>query len=647
MKFGEWAVIDETIIDGKILCECSCGKQRMVNFNNLKLGLSTNCGHSRLKIDIIDKQFGEWKVLEYVGNNRYKCQCSCGTVKNIRKYDLKAGISKSCGHKKIIGQRFGEWEVLDYIKEGYYRCKCSCGEIKDVRGSTLTDGTSKSCGHSINKFTSLSSTSIGEVQVEEYIKHLKKWRCTCVCGNIVYKSTYELNKGYTKCNCKYKFKDLKDKVFGEWTVLEYCGNQKWKCQCSCGTVKEVNGYTLRSGESKSCGCKGHRLIDLSGQRFGKLTVVEYKKPYWKCICDCGNTTNVMSVNLRNGSTESCGCKRVLFSYGELLSVIRQLTDENNDKPFINEIAIAMSVHESTIRRYIKEYELNEHLNHSFRSKYERELANIVGNCILGDKTLLDGQELDIYIPDKRFAIEFNGTYWHSDLFKDKYYHQKKTIDCAKRGIQLLHIFEYEWLDNSKRTIIEDIIKRKLCNNYVKKVFARKTEIKNIDNKTATEFINKYHLQGSCKASISYGLFYMDELISVMTFAKTRFKNSNFDFEIVRYCNKTGYAIVGGAEKIFSHFIKDNKPISVITYSDISKFTGNVYLKLGFKVSSEGITQPGYVWTAYGKETLSRYSTQIDKLQKFKEFGDTEDEIMKNLGYYKIYNSGNLKMEWRA
>ena len=117
-----------------------------------------------------------------------------------------------------------------------------------------------------------------------------------------------------------KLIDLTGQKFGEYTVLgigrtiKYSKSSKvmWKCRCSCGAIREVNGSHLRSGKSKSCG----HITDYTGQRFGRLLVLEraenkYDKAgrsyvQWKCKCDCGRITYVTSNNLGTHTT-SCGC----------------------------------------------------------------------------------------------------------------------------------------------------------------------------------------------------------------------------------------------------------------------------------------------------------------------------------------------------
>jgi len=71
------------------------------------------------------------------------------------------------------------------------------------------------------------------------------------------------------------------------------------------------------------------------------------------------------------------------------------------------------------------------------------------NLKSNDRTILDGLELDIYLPEYKLGIEFNGLYWHSELFKNKDYHLNKTLECKKRNIELLHIFEDDWMFKQK------------------------------------------------------------------------------------------------------------------------------------------------------------------------------------------------------
>lgn len=84
----------------------------------------------------------------------------------------------------------------------------------------------------------------------------------------------------------------------------------WKCQCDCGKTTICFSANLRSGKAKSCGCAMYQ--DLSGRKFGRLTVVSLAEKrkgfyYWNCKCECGNEVVIKAGYLTNGDTKSCGC----------------------------------------------------------------------------------------------------------------------------------------------------------------------------------------------------------------------------------------------------------------------------------------------------------------------------------------------------
>lgn len=147
------------------------------------------------------------------------------------------------------------------------------------------------------------------------------WRCHCDCGKDVELSSRKLKEGVTtSCGCEARPNDLTGQRFGSLTVLgqteKRTSNRSvlWCCRCDCGKEVLLARNVLVSGNTTSCGCWARReLDDLSGQRFGKLTVVSFHGKTnghrtWNCRCDCGKETVVRESNLKNGLSKSCGCE---------------------------------------------------------------------------------------------------------------------------------------------------------------------------------------------------------------------------------------------------------------------------------------------------------------------------------------------------
>ena len=267
-----------------------------------------------------------------------------------------------------------------------------------------------------------------------------------------------------------------------------------------------------------------------------------------------------------------------------------------------------------------------------------------GKIIQNDRSILNGKEIDIYLPEMNFAIEFNGLYWHSEVYKDKMYHQEKTILCENKGIQLIHIWEDDWLD--KKDIVKDIIQSKLGMND--KIPARKCTIKEVSSKESKEFLEKYHIQGNVNASIRVGLYYDDSLVEIATFGKLRnILHSNGQenqYELYRLCSKSGYTVVGGVSKLLTYFIRKYQPKQIVSYANLDISNGNVYNSFFKKIS---ITLPGYYWAKDGyKYHRSNFAKHI-LVKNGYDKNKTEEEIMHELGYYKVYDSGNIKYVWES
>ena len=287
---------------------------------------------------------------------------------------------------------------------------------------------------------------------------------------------------------------------------------------------------------------------------------------------------------------------------------------------------------------------------SFVSSYELEIIEYLKSIgvedIEGSVRRLGGiKEIDILSEKHKIGVEFNGLYWHSDIFKSNNYHSTKSNKMSQLGYKLIQIFEDEWIFN--REICESILSNKFQKTK-NKIFARKCSIVEVNHKTAKEFLEKNHIQGFCVSKYRTGLLYNGELVSLMTFGKKRknlgnSKSADDEYELLRYCNKIHHTIVGGASKLFKNFIKTQKPKSIISFCNMRYGTGGLYAKLGF--NEKHLTSPNYFYVK-GLKRHNRFSFRKDVLVSSGFPPDkTEKEIMKDLGYFRIYDCGNIKYEW--
>jgi len=269
----------------------------------------------------------------------------------------------------------------------------------------------------------------------------------------------------------------------------------------------------------------------------------------------------------------------------------------------------------------------------FRSRGEKEVFDWI-NSINTKYTITPNKkfgnlEVDIFIEELNIAIEFNGLYWHSERHKPSKYHQEKSETLEDKGINLLHIWEDDWI--LKSNIIKSIIESKI--NPIK-IGARKTKVRVIDFNFAKEFHDNYHLDGNGIGSYHVGLFIEDEMISCATFGKSRYDKS-YEWELVRYTTKETWSIIGGFSKLLYKFKEDNSPKSLMTYKKLDLGTTNIYEKLGFVKLKR--TAPNFYWIV-DDIRKNRQNYQKHKLQV--EEGETAVDCMHRLGYFRIFDSGN-------
>lgn len=227
----------------------------------------------------------------------------------------------------------------------------------------------------------------------------------------------------------------------------------------------------------------------------------------------------------------------------------------------------------------------------------------------------------------------NSTYSPFNSPKDKKYHYNKSLLARESGFRCIHIWDWDDLDKILFLLKEQEV-----------VYARKCEVKEVDKNVSKEFLNTYHLQGNVKDDIRIGLYFNDELISLMTFGKPRY-NYKYEVELLRYVSIK--KVIGGAEKLFKKYIQKYNPSSIISYCDLSKFTGNVYKKLGFNYVDYSI---GKHW--YNPKTREHYTDNLLRQRGVDQLlgtyygkGTNNEELMRLHNFVEVYDAGQAKYVW--
>ena len=520
---------------------------------------------------------------------------------------------------KMPGNKFAE-QLYNY----FYNCPSHicpvCGKITPFRSITTGFSTfcSIKCSYKsdirINKIKSTCLEKYGVENPSQSKEVQKKKEETCL-------------KNYG-VNIPLKSNDIKNKV--KSTCLEKYGVENPSQSKEVQKKKEetcLKNYGVKYGifTNDAITKAQQTLMD----RYGTIYTFESKEFRNKLLSKFRNKflgTHSNHIGYTNDGNWICSC-------------INKNCDKCEEKTFI----IPQQVYNDRIRLGSELCTKLMPIGKGFKgTSIEKFITNILDefniSYLTNKKSILGKQELDIYIPSKNIAIECNGIYWHSTLNKPNNYHINKFKLCKDNNIRLITIWE-DWIKN-KPEIVRSIILSKL-GIYEKRIYARKCILKEVKTKECNTFLNENHIQGKSPGSIKYGLYYNNNLVSVMTFVIQK-----QCVKLVRFCNKKNYQIIGGASKLFNHFIKLYNPNKIISYSSNDISDGNLYKLLGF-YSNNKISN-AYWYVEHG--SLRRYHRELFQKNNLKRMGFdvdnlTEYQIMDNLPYFRIYDSGIVTWVW--
>lgn len=556
---------------------------------------------------------------------------------------------KTC---KFCGKAFESNTSKQYCDGDHFKVCEICGAEFKVPNHRLADKNLTCCSRKCSSTKRSKAIKAAlHLKPEGYNAHKTQYSKVCkVCGlefvTNIYNQEICDRKHYRKCSvCGKEFELTKDGIFNKTeTCSEECRQEK-----SRQTSLERYGveYYTQTDEfirsqiaNKDEIAKKRRATNL--ERYGREYYSHTPEYLQSLMRDSECIDNLMEFN-RNPrefiETYFLGTKPTILQLSNLLGIN---TSSAGDRVHKYQIEDMIDFRASTIECEVVEY-----------------LKLIVPDIeiIKNDRTVISPYELDIYLPEYRIAIECNPTSTHNSTFNcfsleeaplTSTYHKDKTDRCLEKNIKLLHLFGYEW--NNKKDIMKSIIKSKLGLND--RIFARNCTLCEISDKECSEFLDANHRQGNVSCSIRLGLYYRDELVSVMTFSKIRKliskSSTNVDgYELVRFCSKLNTVVVGGASKLFKYFLKTYDPKYVISYQDRATMLGNLYQTLRFRFKEN--TNPGYVWVNINTDKyLNRIQTQKHNLGKMFSGCDltkSESQILQENKYVKVYNSGNSVWEY--
>ena len=256
---------------------------------------------------------------------------------------------------------------------------------------------------------------------------------------------------------------------------------------------------------------------------------------------------------------------------------------------------------------------------------------------------LDGKFYDLYVPSSKTLIEINPTCTHNviknpwyDKGVKKDYHLYKSITARENGYNCIHIFD--WDDWNK---VIDLIVPKTT------IYARNCRILKLSQGATDEFLRKYHLQGTCRGqTLSLGLICNNELVEVITFGLPRY-NKNYSLELLRLCSKSDVTVIGGASKLFTYAINTYELSNVVSYCDMSKFSGAVYEQIGFEKVK--VAPPQEIWSKDSKKITANLLRQRGYDQLFHTNygkGASNEQLMLDNGWLPVYDCGQYVFEYR-
>lgn len=261
-----------------------------------------------------------------------------------------------------------------------------------------------------------------------------------------------------------------------------------------------------------------------------------------------------------------------------------------------------------------------------------------------NRKIIGPKELDVVVPSKKIAFEYNGIHWHSENRLPIDYHRLKTKLCKEKGYRLIHIWQDDW--RYKNDVMKNFISAQLCK--LETIYAREVEIVDLYSGVAHIFLASNHVQGFANSTHYFGLYYEGYLVAVCSFV-TNYK----EYVLNRYAVLAGYRVIGGLGKCVKHFLRFVGGGELVSFCDLTMFTGKSYEAAGFEKVSVNYQTYSFVVKENKYRTIRIPQKTVTKSYVKRLLGDKYSGVksivqnMKDNGYYRIFGSGIVKYRYKG
>lgn len=293
--------------------------------------------------------------------------------------------------------------------------------------------------------------------------------------------------------------------------------------------------------------------------------------------------------------------------------------------------------------------VKSHVQNELAAAIERLGVRIETN----DRSQLRNRELDVWIPDRRVAIEYCGNMWHGQRWRERLRASGRRVKisthlldklerCEQKNIRLVTVFADEWLNHPQKVLgyLGSILG---CG--LNRIGARQLTVEKVSFREVREFLEQNHIQGAAgSGEASYVLRDRGgDILACMTCSQTSVADV---WGLDRYCVKIGYGVAGAFPRLLKAFIDDHTPRRVVTFADRRWSRGDVYLRNGFRL--DGVTRPSYWYTLTSSQDDGRYHKSLFRKDRIARRlgplldGETEWQAMRRFGYDRVWDCGLLR-----